>query len=175
LVSKKASLAKSVEVTSDGVFVVLSDGTRVAIEPTPRLRSGTAADLERWNLGARGTLVHWPRLDEDLAVAHLLGLEEAELFDLAGVPRYEERRGRLLPPLRARGQIEDMPAVATRANAVKHEVAEGRRPIGNAVARGVSPGFASGALNLLRLSLNFWADEATPIASSGEVTVEPAG
>ena len=58
-----------------GMMVVwLGDGRRISVPLRwfPRLARGTAAELAKWELNARGSGIHWPLLDEDISVEGLL-------------------------------------------------------------------------------------------------------
>ena len=54
--------------------VVLHDGRRVSVPLNwyPRLTHGTLAERRAWRVVGQGEGIHWPRLDEDVSVAHLL-------------------------------------------------------------------------------------------------------
>jgi hypothetical protein len=62
----------------DCLEVTLADGRelRVPLAWFPRLRSATPSDLAAWRLVGGGIGISWPRLDEDLSVAGLLGMRE---------------------------------------------------------------------------------------------------
>ena len=66
--------AVTVEVTDIQVRVRLADGRELAapVEWFPRLRDGSAAARANWRLIGGGEGVHWPDLDEDIAVSTLL-------------------------------------------------------------------------------------------------------
>jgi hypothetical protein len=68
------ALAQSVRVTNDTLIVDLVDGRSVSIPIVwyPRLAHGTAAERAQWELIGRGHGIHWPQLDEDIAVDDLL-------------------------------------------------------------------------------------------------------
>ena len=74
-VIEPAPPATGVRFTKDRVYVELSDGREVGVPLTrfPRLKEATAEQRADWRLIGRGRGVHWPKLDEDIAVAHLLG------------------------------------------------------------------------------------------------------
>jgi hypothetical protein len=74
-VESQSPSAVRVEVTDDHLSVELADGRTIAV-PTawhPRLAHGTAEERADWRLIADGRGIHWPRLDEDISVANLLG------------------------------------------------------------------------------------------------------
>lgn len=73
--------ATSVSVTADELVIALADGRTVAVPLAwyPRLRDGTVEERSAWQLIGQGTGIHWPDLDEDISVAHVL----------AGVPSGE--------------------------------------------------------------------------------------
>jgi hypothetical protein len=66
--------AVRVGVAGGELVVHLEDGraVHVPLEWFPKLRSASAEDLADWRLVGRGVGIHWPRLDEDLAVRGLL-------------------------------------------------------------------------------------------------------
>ena len=67
-------LAIAVTVDAVSLSVDLSDGRSIAV-PTawfPRLAHGTDSERANWRLIAGGEGIHWPDLDEDIAVAALL-------------------------------------------------------------------------------------------------------
>ena len=67
-------LAQDVKVTNDTLIVDLADGRTLSVPASwyPRLAHGTAAERAQWELIGRGHGIHWPKLDEDIAVEDLL-------------------------------------------------------------------------------------------------------
>jgi hypothetical protein len=69
-------VADAVEVTcsEDELIVTLADGRRVSapLEWFPRLLRATPAQRANWSLIGRGVGIHWPEVDEDIAVRTLL-------------------------------------------------------------------------------------------------------
>lgn len=67
-------LAQDVKVTKDTLIVDLADGRTVSVPVSwyPRLAHGSPAEQAEWELIGRGHGIHWPRLDEDIAVEDLL-------------------------------------------------------------------------------------------------------
>ena len=65
---------QKVRVTPDELVVDLVDGriVTVPLQWYPRLAHGTAAQRRKWRLIGRGEGIHWPDLDEDIAVEDLL-------------------------------------------------------------------------------------------------------
>jgi hypothetical protein len=63
-----------VEVTDVALRFVLADGRELSapLEWFPRLRDATSAQRSKWRLIGSGEGVHWPDVDEDIAVATLL-------------------------------------------------------------------------------------------------------
>lgn len=55
--------------------VELDDGRVISVPVAwyPRLQHGTPRERNRWELIGVGGGVHWPLLDEDISVEHLLG------------------------------------------------------------------------------------------------------
>ena len=73
--------AQSVRVDDDTLVVGLVDGRSVSVPIAwyPRLANGSPAERADWRLVGRGTGIHWPQLDEDIAVDDLLaGRRSAE-------------------------------------------------------------------------------------------------
>jgi hypothetical protein len=66
--------AVEVHCTDDVLQVRLADGRplSVPLEWFPRLRSASAAARAEYRLVGGGIGIHWPQVDEDLAVAGLL-------------------------------------------------------------------------------------------------------
>lgn len=67
-------LAQDVKVTKDTLIVDLADGRTVSVPVSwyPRLAHGTPTEQAQWELIGRGHGIHWPKLDEDIAVEDLL-------------------------------------------------------------------------------------------------------
>ena len=65
--------------TEDRLEVTLEDGREVGVPLAwfPRLRDASRTELADWRLIGDGVGIHWPRLDEDLSIAGLLGVPEA--------------------------------------------------------------------------------------------------
>ena len=60
--------------SDDSVTVELDDG-RVVSAPLawhPRLLRGTREEREHWRLTGGGEGIHWPSLDEDIEIDHLI-------------------------------------------------------------------------------------------------------
>jgi hypothetical protein len=66
--------AQHVDVTDDTLTVDLVDGRSVSVPLAwyPRLFHGTPAERTHWRLIGEGEGIHWPDLDEDISVEHLL-------------------------------------------------------------------------------------------------------
>ncbi len=71
---KLDSDAVDVETTDEALLIILADGREVSapLEWFPRLRDATPEQRARWRLIGGGQGIHWPDLDEDIAVATLL-------------------------------------------------------------------------------------------------------
>ena len=69
--------AKKVAFTRSELTVVLADGRRLSVPLAwfPRLLHASPEQLENYELLGEGLGIHWPDLDEDLSVAHLLRAE----------------------------------------------------------------------------------------------------
>lgn len=80
-------LAQSVRCDDERLYLTLTDG-RIFSQPlTPRLRAATPSQRATWVVEDFGTAIHWPDLDEDVEVAHVLGIPEDEVYDFAGFTR----------------------------------------------------------------------------------------
>jgi hypothetical protein len=71
---EREALAQTVRVNADELFVELVDGRTVSVPVQwyPRLAHGSAAERRNWQIIGRGAGIHWPELDEDIAVEDLL-------------------------------------------------------------------------------------------------------
>ncbi len=76
--------AQGVRVTDEELIVELEDGRILSIPLAwfPRLLHGTPEERSHWRLIGDGEGIHWPDLDEDIEVMHLL----------AGIPSRESPR-----------------------------------------------------------------------------------
>ena len=63
-----------VEVTNDTLAVQLLDGRTISVPLSwfPRLQQASGAERTNWELIGNGEGIHWPALDEDVAVESLL-------------------------------------------------------------------------------------------------------
>jgi hypothetical protein len=66
--------ASRVAVTEDTLIVTLVDGRSISVPVTwyPRLAHGTVSERSNWRLIGGGQGIHWPALDEDIAIEDLL-------------------------------------------------------------------------------------------------------
>ena len=66
----------AVDVTIDAtaLHLILADGREISapLEWFPRLRDATVEQRRHWRLIGRGVGVHWPDIDEDIAVVTLM-------------------------------------------------------------------------------------------------------
>jgi len=71
---KLNSDAIDVETTDSALHVILADGRELIapLEWFPRLRDATPEQRQNWRLIGGGQGIHWPDVDEDIAVATLL-------------------------------------------------------------------------------------------------------
>ena len=74
---------QNVHMTDDALIVDLSDGRTVTVPLAwfPRLLHGKPEECSRWRLIGDGEGIHWPDLDEDISVEHML----------AGIPSGESQ------------------------------------------------------------------------------------
>ncbi len=84
LVEIRETKALEISVTEDTITVELEDGRTLAVPLAwyPRLLYGSAAERNNWRLIGNGEGIHWPDLDEDISVEHLI----------AGIPSGESQR-----------------------------------------------------------------------------------
>ncbi len=66
--------AQDVVVTEDTLTVDLSDGRTISVPLGwyPRLLQGSVEERTNWRLVGQGQGIHWPALDEDIAVEDLI-------------------------------------------------------------------------------------------------------
>jgi hypothetical protein len=71
---KLDSDAIDVETTEVAIRIFLADGRELSapLDWFPRLRDATPEQRLRWRLIGGGQGIHWPEIDEDIAVATLL-------------------------------------------------------------------------------------------------------
>ncbi len=76
--------AQGVSITEDEIILELTDGRTISIPLVwyPRLYNGTDEERNNWRFIGDGEGVHWPDLDEDISVEHLI----------LGVPSGESQR-----------------------------------------------------------------------------------
>lgn len=67
-----------VRIADGRLYLAMADGREIGapLSGFPRLRVATAEQLGSWRCTGRGFGVHWPDLDGDVHVAHLLGLSD---------------------------------------------------------------------------------------------------
>ncbi len=84
LVVERQARAQTVKVTDEELIVELDDGRTLSVPLAwfPRLLHGTPKERSNWRLIGDGEGIHWPDLDEDIEVQHLL----------AGIPSLESPR-----------------------------------------------------------------------------------
>lgn len=66
--------AIDVEVDDSALHFVLADGREISapLEWFPRLRDATPEQRQHWQFIGKGIGVHWPDIDEDIAVSTLM-------------------------------------------------------------------------------------------------------
>ncbi len=74
LVIERQARAENVKVTDEELIVDLDDGRTIIVSLAwfPRLLHGTPEERAHWRLIGDGEGIHWPDLDEDIEVRHLL-------------------------------------------------------------------------------------------------------
>jgi hypothetical protein len=70
----ESARARHIEVTGDTLSVDLVDGRTISVPLGwyPRLSHATNKERNHWRLIGQGQGIHWPDLDEDVSVLHLL-------------------------------------------------------------------------------------------------------
>ncbi len=79
------SLAKSVAADDAGIHVTFEDGRVITAPLTQRLRAATRSQRSAGEVQGLGTWLHWKEIDEDLGVDYVLGVDEDEFLDFAGL------------------------------------------------------------------------------------------
>src|SRR5437660_9310157 len=71
---EREALAQKVRVSADELVVEMVDGRSdsVPVQWYPRLAHGSPTERQNWQIIGRGVGIHWPDLDEDIAVEDLL-------------------------------------------------------------------------------------------------------
>jgi Protein of unknown function (DUF2442) len=71
-------IIKAVRAINDRLIFELDGDREVSLPMTSssRLANATPAERDHWKIGARGVSVHWPDVDEDIAIWEVLGIEE---------------------------------------------------------------------------------------------------
>lgn len=66
--------AVDVHIDNDALHFILADGREIAapLEWFPRLRDASERQRQTWRLIGKGVGVHWPEIDEDIAVSTLM-------------------------------------------------------------------------------------------------------
>lgn len=66
--------AIDVDITPASLHVILADGREVfaPLEWFPRLRDASESDRKNWRFIGSGIGIHWPNIDEDIAISTLM-------------------------------------------------------------------------------------------------------
>ena len=74
LAVKLDSHAVDVAIDDASLHLVLADGREISapLEWFPRLRDASTSQRGNWRLIGKGIGVHWPEIDEDIAVSTLM-------------------------------------------------------------------------------------------------------
>lgn len=89
----RAPYAQQVRVEDDALVVELQDGRTLSVPLAffPRLFHGTPEERQNFRLIGNGEGIHWPDLDEDIRIEHLLlGIPSGE--SPASLQRWLEKR-----------------------------------------------------------------------------------
>jgi hypothetical protein len=67
-----------IRTTESRLIVELGEGREMslALSISERLARATPDERMRWTIGTQGLSVHWPAIDEDIAVWDVLGIDE---------------------------------------------------------------------------------------------------
>ena len=82
-------IIKAVRATDDRLIFELDQDREVSlpISASARLAMATTVERDHWTIGPRGISVHWPDVDEDIAIWDILGIaEDAYLRSLQEAP-----------------------------------------------------------------------------------------
>lgn len=92
-VEVRLATAQNVSVTDDTLVIDLTDGRTISVPLTwyPRLLHGTPKERSHWRLIGQGEGIHWPDLDEDISVQHVL-LGKPSQESQASLKRWLEAR-----------------------------------------------------------------------------------
>ena len=74
LAVKIDSHAVDVQIQNDALYFILADGREISapLEWFPRLRDANESQRQKWRFIGDGVGVHWPEVDEDVAVSTLM-------------------------------------------------------------------------------------------------------
>lgn len=66
--------AVGINFTQDALHFVLADGREIStpLEWFPRLRDATDAQRKNWRFIGNGIGIHWPDIDEDIAISTVM-------------------------------------------------------------------------------------------------------
>ncbi len=66
--------AVDVSFANDALHIVIADGREISapLEWFPRLRDANETQRKNWRLIGKGVGIHWPEIDEDIAVSTLM-------------------------------------------------------------------------------------------------------
>ena len=89
----RPALAFGVRVSDARLTVELTDGREVSIPLTefPELAAATPEQRANWTITALGTAINWPDIDEEAALAGMLGISESALEEAAGFETHDLR------------------------------------------------------------------------------------
>lgn len=67
--------AVDISIDDTALHLILADGREISapLEWFPRLRDASPEQRDDWRLIGKGIGVHWPKIDEDIAVSTLMG------------------------------------------------------------------------------------------------------
>jgi hypothetical protein len=73
---------KAIRAIDDRLIFELDHDREVSLplSASTRLAKATPAERNHWTIGSRGISVHWPDVDEDIAIWEVLGIAEDAYF-----------------------------------------------------------------------------------------------
>ena len=87
----RPALAADVRVSDTSLTVVLTDDREISIPLSEfrELEAATPQQRANWTITALGTAIYWPEIDEEAALAGMLGISESALEEAAGFKTYD--------------------------------------------------------------------------------------
>lgn len=82
----RPAIAANVRVTDSRLTVELTDGREITVPLSEfgELEAASPRQRANWRITALGTAIYWPDIDEECALAGMLGVDETALEEAAG-------------------------------------------------------------------------------------------